>query len=88
MRACRESSSGHDWRSRTVRAAIATRVACGPTRVLTIHSTSSDPFSEAHASIVEAVASRLSQLVLRARDLAAIETSGLHRPAQEGAPCS
>lgn len=55
--------------------------------VLTIYSTSSDPFTEAHAMIVEAVASRLSRRVQRARGAAAIETSGLHRPFQEGAPC-
>ncbi len=52
--------------------------------VLTIYSTSSDAFSEAHVTIVEAVASRLSRLVQHARSTAVIQTSGLHRPAQEG----
>jgi putative nucleotidyltransferase with HDIG domain len=68
---------------------LSTAIHAGPelVGVLTIYSTSSDPFSEAHVTIVEAIASRLSRLVQRARGPAAIETSGWHRPVQEGASC-
>jgi putative nucleotidyltransferase with HDIG domain len=52
--------------------------------VLTIYSTSPEPFSEAHATIVEAIASRLAPLVQRADGRAAIDVPNPHRFVQEG----
>src|SRR5439155_18784036 len=53
--------------------------------VLTIYSASPEPFSEAHATIVEAIASRLAPLVQRAGGRSAIDVSNPRRLVQEGA---
>jgi putative nucleotidyltransferase with HDIG domain len=53
--------------------------------VLTIYSTSPEPFTDAHATIVEAIASRLAPLVQRAVGRTAIDVSNPRTLVQEGA---